>query len=121
MCQWNITDKFAMKKIFMLIAFAGLFSLGVSAESMCSITGNVQPSMTSESGGLKVSCKNYNSYMVNVQITANVCDQFGNCCEKSAFLVMKGEEEKSATLKTCNGKTGDVDKSGVRISVTKCE
>lgn len=111
-----------MKKLFLLVISSLLVSsVNVVAETMCKVTGNVEPTLSANGKTLTVKCKNYNGYMVNVQITANVSDDNGNTCQKSAFLVIEKGATKSVDLTICSGSYADANKSGVSISVTKCE
>ena len=87
------------------------------ADTMCSQTMNVEPTMKVSSGNLIVKCQNYNDYKVTVVITASI----NGGCERSATIVIPKGETKEANLGKCGTTNADESQCGVSLSVWKCD
>lgn len=114
-----------MKKfLYLIILCASLFIGNEANAQMCQITGNVEPTLKEQDNNtLKVELKNYNSYMVTVQVYVEVAGTDGTIKEHSRTVVLKAEETKTITgFGIQNSNVADVDKnsSSVRIVVQKC-
>lgn len=111
-----------MKKLILLLFT--IMSMGLSANAqMCQTTGNVEPSIESNSNGsqISVSLQNYNNYMVTVDVTITVVSTEGSEKQYTRTVVLKGGETKG--LGYFSPESGDVSvtSSSVSLQVMRCD
>lgn len=113
-----------MMSLFLIIA-SGFFAQ--ASAQMCRTTGNVEVTKSNTTGNaltLMFSFKNYNNYMVNVNVSFTIIDNDGNESNLSDIIVIPANETKtykiSSTMLPVN-KPIDCRYSGCSISVTKCD